>query len=349
MKRRISLQVFLYFGIFIFISALVFTLGHIRLVDNSLQNEAITLLESDLKITADRIEETLNNLERDTIYLGKDLTYLYERPIYLIQDFLKGHNGVKGIYLYDEKQEEIGVFKEEDGYDTIVKNIISDQFFYTPIIWTEIDDGLYCISHKVTGQKPYYVAYVLNVTDYLEDFKNNKTIQATLFNPYGRVVLSTLNGRTEDLSTESYKDTLLNGHQDLRIEGDYFLAYRGIENDYVDFLLYIQEPNQVYRGTMRLYYIRVLSIILLLTTLGSLMAWKLVNKIYNMLVVDALSGDHHAYEFKRIKEELGRAIFWIDDVVMHYDELNELKEELVELNDRLPKEDDQHAKKRPSK
>ena len=46
-----------------------------------------------------------------------------------------------------------------------------------------------------------------------------------------------------------------------------------------------------------------------------------------------------------IKKELDNAILWIDDVVLHYDELNELKEELILLNGKIPQEGDFDAKK----
>lgn len=349
MKRKIRLYILVAFGFFTILSIGLFVLGHYNIVKDGYKEKYINKLEMDAQLLESELAYNFNVLEQDTIYLGNDLTYLYEKPIYLIQNFLKSHNGIEAIYLFDDTQTQIGVYKVDDGYDTIVQNIIKELFYYTPIVWTEIEDNIYCVSYQLTGTKKYHIGYIVNLENYLSEFTSDRFNQGTLFNTFGRPVVTTLNGRREILENERYKETLLNGHSDTLFTEELIIAYTNVNYEGLDLFLYLQRSKQEYIGLLRLYKVRILAIALFLVTIGTIIGWKLSNGMYGIIVIEALSGEHKAEEFTQIKNELGKAIVWIDDVVMHYDELNELKEELIELNERLPKEDGKYDHKRKIK
>lgn len=349
MKRKIRVYVLIAFGSFMILSIALFVLGHYSIVKNSYEDKFLDESMMDTKLIESELTYKLKLLEQDTSYLGQDLTYLYEKPIYLIQEFLKSHQGIEAIYLYDETQTQIGVYKVDDGYDSVVQNIIKELFFYTPIVWTEIEDNIYCVTYKLPTSKAYYLGYIVNMEKYLSDFTSDRFYQGTVFNSFGRSVVSTLNGRTEGLGDEVFKETLLNGHSETGIYDDRIISYRKINYEGLDLFLYLENSTQEYVGLLRLYKVRILAISLFLVTIGAIVGWKLSNGMYGIIVIEALSGEHKAEEFSQIKQELGKAIIWIDDVVMHYDELNELKEELIELNEKLPKEDETHVQRKKSK
>ncbi len=344
MKRRLRYYIFLYFLLFMMICVVVFLGLHYGVVKNKLRAVEETRVVTENQIVAAELEETLDTLESETIYLGKELTYGEERPIYLIQSFLQEHKGIQAIYLYDEGKQKIGVYKEVDGHDEIVTRTLSDLFFYSPIVWTKLEDNIYSVYHRVTSRQTYYIGYVLDLQQYMDVLTAERVAQFTLYDSYGRVVAYSQNGRTDQLSNESYKNELLNGQRKVIQENGQFVAFQPLMVDGIDLLLYHQQSDQAFRGALRQYMVKIVAGILFLITIGLLVAWKLINKVYSMMTVEALKQNGDTHEFSKIKEELGKAIAWIDDVVMHYDELNALKEELVELNTRLPKEDDEHVK-----
>jgi len=344
MKRRLRYYIFLHFLLFMMICVVVFLGLHYGVVKNNLKAVEETRVVTENQIVAAKLEESLGALESETLYLGKELTYGEERPIYLIQSFLQDHNGIQAIYLYDEGKQKVGVHKEVDGYDEIITRTLSDLFFYSPIVWTKLEDNIYSVYHRVTSGKDYYIGYVIDLREYLDVLTSERVSQFTLYDSYGRVVAYSQNGRLQQLSNESYKNEMLNGQRKVIQENGLFVAFQPLMVDGVDLLLYHQQSDQAFRGALRQYMVKIIAGVLFLITIGLLIAWKLINKVYAMMTMDALKQNGNTHEFSKIKEELGKAIVWIDDVVMHYDELNALKEELVELNTRLPKEDDGHVK-----
>lgn len=349
MKRLIRRQVFIFFMFFMILALTFFVMGHYKLIKEQYRNIALQEVDISSQLIAADLEEILGRLEKDAAYLGKDLKYLNEKPIYLIQNFLKQHIGIEAIYLYDEGFHQIGFYKLDDGYDQIVQNIVKELFYYTPIEWVHLKDNMYCMMQSVQGETPYFIGYVIDMENLFETFSLDPSEQATLYDGFGYPIVATLNGRKDKLSLETYKEPLLNGERATFSDAGQFISHRSLNYKGIDLFLYLQISDQNYVGALRLYKVRIIAITLFLVTIGLLAAWKLINKLYGLYLIDTLSGQDKAKEFIQIKNELGKAIIWIDDVVLHYDELNKLKEELIELNDKLPKEDDGYVGKKRRK
>ncbi len=344
MKRQLNYRVFSYFFIFILIAVLIFSVTNYRTFKSTL----LLKNEHDVKNNAAIFEQSLRisitDFENKINYLGKDLVYENDRPIYIIGEFARSIKGIESIYIYDKTREIQGRFSENSRYEELIGKQLIDLYFYEPIIWEEIDEGTYIIYSKVTFVKEMYVTLVVNINEYFSEFEENKIDNVRIINSFGKVVAKTLNGSKEDINSKEYKDELLNGYVRTEYADGEFVSYRPFDINNLDLFIIYSHSDQEYSGTVRLYLVKVVGISLFLFTFGFLIAWRLIKKIYDSFVITILNEKYNDHEFKKIHKEIYKAIEWIEEVVLHYDELNELKEELIELNTRLPKEGEKYDK-----
>lgn len=346
MKKKINYQIFINFLIYMVISIFIFTTINYSTIKSSLSEKEEIEVESKAIVYETQLRNQIEDLNESILYLGKDLTYENERPIYLIQNFKEKTEGIHSIYLYNSAREITGKYSDNNKYEEFIGKQLKDIFFYEPILWEEIENGLYFIYFKITYKDEKYLSVVLNLNELLSEFENNRTEDIILVNTFGMVISKTLNASSQNINQMSIKNEILNGHTKTDYFNSEFISFRPLLIDEVDLFILLKKSDQGYKGDLRIYLVKAYGIGIFLLVLGFLIAWRLIRVIYDYFVLIILSEKYQETEFKKIHDEIIRAIEWIEDVVLHYDELNELKEELIELNGRLPKESERYDKKR---
>lgn len=341
MKRRIIIAITVSFSLFILLSVVLFigmTYPELRDV-----NEAsnVNRIKTKMAIVENKLENSLNGLVREIDYLGKDISYKYEIDKYLLQDYRKNKDYIEGVYLFNQDRELASKSSIDDQYDSLIENELEEVFFYNQSVWLPLDDDRYIVFVKLSEGAENYLGAIIKLSSFMSLSSDSFGDNVQVLNNFGETIFKT--GSVDELSQNNQEkviSSLLNGNENTVHIDEKYYSFTKIDYKALDLYLLVSSLDQEYRWRIRNYVIKAMITAVLLLTFGFLIAWRLNGKIYRIFITTTLSNNYKSNEFVKIDKELKKAIHWIDDVVNHYNELNELKEELMELSKKLPKEGD---------
>ena len=349
MKRIIGYKVFIRLLVTSFVIILCFVGLNYSTVNRSLLDQYINDASTHADIYENYVAETFNKLETDIGYLGKDLRYNTERDIYLLQDFVKQQSGVSATYLFDTDKHLIGEAGKEHKYRFLIEEEIQEKFFYEPYVWTHLDDDIYILYYKVLSDSALYIGFVVELDLLLDKISENPTQDISIINDFGLSVTQTLISRKDDINELNFRNQLLEGHEETVMEASSFYSFKPVDINGVNLFLLYKNSQQEYSNTRRKFLLRNFLLALFMISFVLLQGWQLIKKLYDLFIHAVVKNNYKIKEFSQIKDELNKAIHWVDDVVKHYDELNALKEELIVLSHNIPEEGEDVVKKEEHK
>lgn len=343
MRRAIGYRIF---GGILILSILFISLLFIfnyRTVKSALLNQYLTDAEVEKTHLVDTMNHELSGLRDSIVYLGKDLSYDIEKDIYLIQDFQRNTVGIEAIYIFDDNRQLVGEIGDQHVYKGIISEEIGDRFFYTPITWDQVDTEDYFVYHKLDGNTNY-MALVLDLPSFFNSTLVERLDHVALINSYGHIVAESQNNSIQAITELEFSGTLLEGHTKTEFYNGDFYSYGSVGFDDIDLMILTKESGQAYNGSVRQYLVRNVALALFLMTISVLLSWRLIKSIYNIYLRQVIGKHYQVQELDDIRLELNKGVLWIEDVVLHYDELNRLKEELNVLIKKLPQEGEVNEK-----
>jgi len=318
-------------------------------LNNSLLDQYLNDANTHADLYESYVAETFNKLETDSAYLGKDIGYNAERDIYLLQDFVKEQPGVSATYLFDTDRHLIGEAGKEHDYRLLIEEEIKEKFFYEPYVWTHLEYDTYILYYKVISDSSQYIGFVVELDLLLNKISNNPTQEISIINDFGQSVTQTLIGRKDDINEMSFRNQLLEGHEETLMDQSCFYSFKPVDIDGINLFLLYKNSQQEYSNTIRKFLLRNILLSLFMISFVLLQGWQLIKKLYDLFIHAVVENNYKIKEFSSIKGELNKAIHWVDDVVKHYDELNALKEELIVLSHKIPEEGEDIVKQEKPK
>ncbi len=349
MKKSMGLRIFLSFIIYTTITWLVFAGINYPSVTSAYLDTNIKDLETRTTSIAEALGQVLTDFENEVDYLTRDINHDQQGKRYLIQQFKSTHPSVNAIYLYDHDRQPFLKTSDDDIYEIFMNNEIKELFFYRESEWVALDGGAMAIYYKATHGETFYMSMIVDIQTligdallpYLEDIQ---IVDSYLQN----VALSQL-GRPSDEVKGKLSSLILKDHIGVSHIDGKFLGYGSVPYKPLDLFIIVTRTDQTYGEKMRSYQVRLIILGFLMMTVGFLVAWRMTKGIYKDLMNQKIKDNYGSGELRQIRDELDRAIHWIEDVVLHYDELNLLKEDLKDLSKKLPKAGDGDEKKKNDK
>ncbi len=349
MKREIGYKVLIKLLIVVIVIILSFVTLNYNRINQSLFNQYTTTATSEAKVQESYVRVQLEKLQTDTSYLGKDILYNTERDIYLLQDFIKSQKSVSDIYLFDDDYNFLGEAGKEHQYRQLVKEEIKDKFFYDFFIWSHLENETYFLYYKVPNETSYYLGMVIDLNQLFDQISTNTTTDICIINGFGKSVSQSQMSRQSDINQLSFRNQLLEGHRLTLFDAKSFYSFLPVDFSGVDLFVLYKNSQQSYLNERRQFIIRNVLLSLFVVTFTLLQGWQLIKRLYALFVHSVVDRNYNVDEFSKIKKELDKAIHWVNDVVKHYDELNELKEELIVLSHSIPEEGENNVKNKNKK
>lgn len=341
MKKRIIMPITLSFSLFILFSfVLIVAMIYPAFRDTSEESEIIRI-ESETDIIKNDLESELAELVNEISYLGKDLSYEEDIDQYVLQKYRKDTNAIEGLFIFNEARILVSKSSLDDSYDTKLERDLKEMFFYEDKVWIQLEPNKYAIYTKLDHGEDVYLAAIVRFEILIAELVEESEFKMQLINSFGESIYRT--GNIDELNKENQQviiSSLPNGNKNTVHMGEKYYSFAKLDYKMLDLYLLVAGMDQAYRWQIRNFIVRTVLMAILVLTVGFLIAWRLYNKLYRVFVTTSLENNYKENEFIKIDAELKKAIFWIEDVVNHYSELNELKEELIELSKKLPKEGD---------
>lgn len=256
---------------------------------------------------------------------------------------------VLDFIIYD--QGEIISFKGKDyENDEILKNIQSQ--FYT----SDAIVGLYEINgfNKVAiyskndnKDKSIYSILILEDDFFYRFIENQKPYKVYIMDGEYRVLTSNI---SEDIGSKLLDDlskSMVDGEVNVQVIDSRRVSYDFIDFGEADIYLRVEEDIQGEFDRSRNYLIILAFISILVEAMAFLFAWKLIRIIDIEIVRSNLKASNR--NVKDLLNKLDETVIWIDDVVNHYDELNLLKDDIIEIRNSLPKDSDKNDEEEKDK
>jgi len=349
MKRVIGYKVLIRVFIIMVSIIISFVLLNFNRVDKSLYNQYIIGSEAQLIVQENYVNGRLNELQRNIEYLGKDIEYDLERDIYLLQNFVNDQKSVSDIYLFDGSYDLLGEAGNNHQYRLLIQEEIEGKFFFDNFIWTHLSDSTYLLYYKMPSEMSKYIGLVVDFDELFENISVSTILDVSIINDFGNVVSQSQISRQDNINQLSFRNELLEGHQQTMFVEDAFYSFMPVDFDGSNLFVLYQNSQQQYLNEKRRFIIRNILLSLFMMVFCSLQGWQLIKQLNDIFIRTIVDHNYKVKEFTLLREELNRAIHWVDDVVQHYDELNALKEELIVLQRSIPEEGDQDVKKTTKK
>ncbi|MCT4661815.1 MAG: hypothetical protein N4A40_08150 [Tissierellales bacterium] len=259
--------------------------------------------------------------------------------------------GVEDVVVIKSNGEEY-INTGDIGHMREIKNLIESKLLVLPVQLFRIDVEQseyprYILIKRKYDEKSFigYIAVEINMNEFLDyklklELKDIQIFDENYQRVYSNKGLNVLESEVNEITKK-----MIDGETGIGEADGNLTSYGHI--DYLDTNLYIlisDSMEGVSDGAKQtLYKFGAVAVFLIMLTM--LFAWRVLRFIDKKMVELLLKDAYKNHEFLHLSSKLNEAIEWIDDVVLHYDELNRLKDELIEINNELPKEEDVHDKK----
>lgn len=252
-----------------------------------------------------------------------------------------------GIYDYlIYKEGEIKSFKKRK-YDVLeVEKNIESQFFTEDSITGYYKDEIgsrVSVFTRVYDSNLEKYAYGLLIleNDFFQKFiSRSEEFDIYIIDGEFRVMTSTVKEAIDNNIIDAASKAMVDGEESIRVEDGKRIAYDFINFDEADIYLRIEKDISKERSAFRNYIIMFFMISILIEAFAFLFAWKLIRIMDREIVRSHLKSKNK--NVKDLMDKLDETVLWIDDVVNHYDELNLLKDDIIEIRNSLPKDSDKY-------
>lgn len=284
--------------------------------------------------------ELMVNISELRVKLGqnKDIDYI-------INDYFDKNDNIKGLYIYDDSKKLIYHYDVEANRFNVVTNSADKSQISGLQWWDSSDDSAY-IYHSMIQlsevEENYNLSLIVNIADTIG------TITApypnyTVIDPYYNIVNTNLEDN-QVLKIDKNTQKMVNGYFEQGLSDDGFYSFGTLDVKDIDLYYYYILDSREYKASIRSFIAKNMGIVLFSLSLGLLVGWRMIKSIHREILIALVDKRYQSSEFAILDKKLNLAINWIEDVMGHYYELEQLKEELVEIVDNIPKEGESHGK-----
>jgi len=347
MKRRFEFQIMLLIMSFLMIPIIIFS----YISYSSIKSESIIGAEKTLALEFNNKKELIiEKLEDLRSEINRIDFQNYNGAIKEVRaniGIIKGVDDVvlvglnSNIYSYSEDY-----LYAEEIKKSIENTLMVDDEQIFRIGVENVDNPKYLLIKKYYKNAEFlgYIGVIFNFSEYISEMEGLTDGSIRVYDDNYYIVYDNKLGHRLEAEINSLTKKLVDGDSGIEIFDNNLIKYGYFNYLEEDFYLSVgYSMSDIYANVSSLKY-KLIAVALMILMLSMLFTWRLIKFIDKKMIELLLADEYKNHEFLNLSHKLQEAIEWIDDVVLHYDELNRLKDELIEINKDLPRKEDIHDK-----